>query len=448
MLAGCSIGPEYERPAVATPEAWQGQQPGAGSVPAAEWWRGFQAPQLDGLMEQAIAVNFDVAAALARVRQAEAQLKIVGGPLLPTVNATVNPSRQSNPPIQHKAGSQYNNFLVGFAASYELDLWGKNADAVEAAKAGVDASRFDRETTTLTVQANVAATYFNILALRDRIKFAKENLAVAEHTLDAFRARADAGTASGLDVAQQETLVAEQRATIPPLVQQLRQSTYALALLVGRLPEEVAVPVGTLDAISLPAVGAGLPSELLARRPDVQFAEAQLVAANANLKQAHALIYPSISLTGQDGIESAALRSLFTPGALMFGFGANLLQPIFQNGALEGGIQLREARYDELVQTYRKAVVSAFQDVESGLVGIEMTVQQEVAQRLAVETAHRAYEIAEAQLFGGTIDIVTMLNTQRTLFQAEDLLVQAKQLHAQAVLALFKAMGGGWRRPE
>jgi outer membrane protein TolC len=183
---------------------------------------------------------------------------------------------------------------------------------------------------------------------------------------------------------------------------------------------------------------------LLTRRPDVQFAEAQLRAANATVKQAYAAVFPTISLTAQGGLESRALSSILDPSSVLYLLAASATQPLFAGGALEGGKELQEARYDELVQDYRKAVISAFSDVENGLVGVALTSQQQTAQQAAVDTAQRANDIAQAQLFSGTIDILTVLNTQRTLFQAQDLLVQAKLLHAQAVVSLFMALGGGW----
>jgi outer membrane protein TolC len=187
-----------------------------------------------------------------------------------------------------------------------------------------------------------------------------------------------------------------------------------------------------------------LPSDLLKRRPDVQKAEAQLIAANATTKYNIASVYPSISLTAQGGVESNALRTLFDPVGAMFSIGASLLQPVFKGDALEGGIDLSKARFKELSFTYQKTVVSAFQDVENALVAVEMTGKQEEAQKAAVATAQHAQEIVLAQMRSGTVDILTVLNVQRTLFQAQDQLVQVKLAHVQALVQLFLALGGGW----
>lgn len=447
LLAGCSVGPDYQRPETPAPQAWAERNAAATPWPSMTWWQDFASPPLNAFMEEAQRTNFDIGAAMARVRQAEAQVKIAGASLFPAVAAGGGAARNRSIATTPNSGGSpvgTNTYNAVLSASYELDFWGKYADARDAAVAVAQATRFDQQTTALTIEANVANTYFAIAALQDRLAVARNNLTIAETTLDAIRARVSAGTASGLDIAEQESVVAEQRAALPPLTQQLKQNVYTLAILTGKLPETVAVPAGGLAASTLPAVAAGLPSGLLARRPDVQFAEAQLVAANANIKAAKAALFPDISLTAQGGLESAALSKILDPASVLYSLAASVSQPIFEGGALEGNIELQQARYDELVQNYRKSVVSAFGDVENALAAVDYGTQQEAAQKVAVETAQRAYEIAQAQLYTGTIDIITMLNIQRTLFQAEDLLVQVKLAHAQAVVSLFRALGGGW----
>jgi NodT family efflux transporter outer membrane factor (OMF) lipoprotein len=271
-------------------------------------------------------------------------------------------------------------------------------------------------------------------------------VANAEEVLAAIRDRMEAGTATALDVAQQESVVAGQRATIAPLEQQIRQDGNALAILVGRLPEQMTVKPEVLSGIRQPLIQPGLPSELLARRPDVQSAEAALVAANANIGNARAQFFPSIQLTGSGGFQSVMLATLLQHTGLIYAFGTSLTQPIFEGGRLEGQLEQAKGRYDELLQDYRKAVVSAFSDVENALVAVQKTAEEEDAQRTAEATARNAYEIAESQLRGGTVDITTVLNTQKTLFAAVDALTQARLAHLQAVVGLYKALGGGWGR--
>ncbi len=443
-IAGCSVGPDYIKPETASPESWSSQANGAALTPSQDWWQGFGQPPLNRIMDHALQGNFDLAAAKARVAQADAQLRIASASLFPSLQLNGGASRTGAQSLSSGKPANTNNINLLPTVSYELDFWGKNRDSSDVAQADADSSRYDLETTRLTLQSGVAITYFTILALQDRLSVAEQNLNNALDTLEAFKARMQVGTASGLDVAQQESIVAEQRAAIPPMRQQLRQNSFALAVLTGALPESLTLDRTPLATDTLPSVNPGLPSDLLKRRPDVQRAEAQMIAANATVKYYIASVYPSITLTGQGGFESNALKTLFDPVSVLFSIGASLTQPIYKGDALEGGIELSKAKYQEMTATYQKTVASAFQDVENALVAVEMTAKQEEAQKAAVATAQRAQEIVLAQMRSGTVDILTVLNVQRTLFQAQDTLVQVKLAHVQALVGLFMAMGGGW----
>ncbi len=444
VLAGCSVGPDYRRPDIELPKTWTGAA-GRDEWPGLTWWRDFHADELDRLMTAAHDSNFDLAIAVARLKQANAQATIAGAPLLPQIDAGAEGERLRSPPTT-PTGSKL--FSANLSASYELDFWGQLRDQAEAARLTAAASLFDRETAELTLQSAVANSYFSLLSLNERIELAENNLKASEDVLDAYQTRLEVGTASALDVAQQENVVATQRAVLPPLIEQQRQTRDALALLVGRTPEGLIAPGGTLEMVKLPGVAPGLPSGLLQRRPDVQSAEAKLQASNQTVKAATAALFPSITLTAQGGSASSSLSDLFKPAGLFYSLIAGASQPIFQGGALEGGQLLAEGHYDEQLATYRKAVISAFVDVEDALAAIEQEGRREEADKVVVSTAQRAYDIAQAQLYNGTIDILTVLNTQRTLFQAEDDLAQARLGHAQAVVGLFKALGGGWQSLE
>jgi NodT family efflux transporter outer membrane factor (OMF) lipoprotein len=443
-LAGCSVGPDYRRPEIDPPKTWTSAS-GRDEWPGLTWWRDFHADDLDRLMKAAHDGNFDLAIAVARLKQANAQATIAGAPLLPQIDAGAQAERLRDPPTT-PTGSKL--FSATLSASYELDFWGQLRDQAEAARLTAAASLFDRETAELTLQSAVANSYFALLSLNERIDLADHNLRASEDVLDAYQARLEVGAASALDVAQQETVVATQRAVLPPLIEQQRQARDALALLVGIAPDGLNVPAGTLERVTLPGVAPGLPSGLLRRRPDVQSAEARLQASNQTVKAATAALFPSITLTAQGGSASSSLSDLFKPAGLFYSLIAGAAQPIFHGGALEGGQLLAEGQYDEQVATYQKAVVSAFVDVEDALAAIEQEGRREEADKVEVSTAQRAYDIAQAQLYGGTIDILTVLNTQRALFQAQDDLAQARLAHAQAVVGLFKALGGGWQSPE
>lgn len=454
-VSGCSLVDEYLRPATPIPTAWSESGPVAPAAtpvaawPAADWWRGYGSSALDAYMKQAETANFDLAAAIARVRQADAQARIGGAPLLPAVDLSASGDRTQTPSlIPHNSSARptiKNTVSTSLSASYELDFWGKNAAALESAEAAAQASRYDQQTVFLTVQSSVATSYFDSLGLQDRLAVARANVANAEGVLAAIRDRVRFGTATDLDLAQQESVVAGLRAVVPPLEQQLRQDANTLAVLIGRLPEQVQIETGTLAGVSIPVVAPGLPSELLERRPDVRYAEAQLIGANADIGAAKAALFPSVKLTAEYGFESLALSTLLHSNSVLFSLGSNLAQPIFHGGALEGERNLKEARYDELLQNYRKAVVSAFSDVENAINATRKTKEEEEAQQAAVATAQRAYDIAMAQFRAGLIDITTLLNTQKTLFAADDALAQSRLGHIQASVGLFKALGGGWR---
>ncbi len=453
LLAGCSVGDAYVRPAVKPPTAWKAAAaPAAAAWPSADWWRYFRSLRLDELMRQGQQGNFDLAAAMARVRQADAQVAIAGASLLPSLSGSAGATRSR---ASSSAGSSSStkgtvkpvyttstNTLLN--ASYEIDFWGKNANTVNSAEAAAQASRFDQQTVVLTMQSGIATTYFDLLGAQERVRLAQESVVNSQSILAVFRDRLLAGTATSLDVAQQESVVATQRAAIPPLEQQIRQDFNALAVLVGRLPQEMELVPETLEMIGVPPVAPGLPSELLIRRPDVQSAEASLRAANADIAVARAAWFPSISLTGQGGFQSVDLSKMMSHSSLLFSVGPTLSLPIFDAGRIAGTVEQKRARWDELAQTYRKAVVSAFSDVENALIAVEKTAEEVEAQKVSESTARRAFVIAQEQMAGGIVDVTSVLNTQKTLFSAQDALIQARLAHLQAVIGLYKAMGGGW----
>ena len=402
--------------------------------------------QLNGLIEDAQRANDDIAAAIARVREADAQARISGAPLLPSVSACGAATRESLLNLTSAGTTTTNEFSALLSASYELDFWGKNRAALDAARLAAAASRYDRVTIELTVMTSVASTFFQAVEAHDRLSVASDNLASAQSTLKGLQLEKTVGVITALDVAQQETTVAVLNAAIPPLQQQLLQSIDALAILVGKPPEEVNITTGTLAELSEPKVIPGLPSELLARRPDIAEAEAQLMAANANIAVARASFFPSINLTANGGYVSTALSSLFNPASRVFTLTGGLSQPIFEGGALSGQYSYSKARYAELLANYHKAVISAFGNVEDALVTLQQTALQRERQEEAVAKARHAYEMTQVQFHAGTINILTVLSTETALFAAEDALVQVKYSHLAALIALFNALGGGWQK--
>jgi NodT family efflux transporter outer membrane factor (OMF) lipoprotein len=454
-LGGCLLTGDKPEPGLDIPPAYSAgpRSPAVAvaAVPPLDWWRSFRSRELTEIIEEARTANLDIAAAVARIVQADANARIAGAPLLPIVDLNGSATRlrtsqstSAGGTTGSLGGSERDLLSASLTASYEIDFWGKNRSAMRAAEQTAVASRYDREVVGLTTVVAAANAYFQVLATQDRLRVARNNLASATRVLNLIQQRLQAGTASALDTAQQESLVNTQRAAIPPLEQTLRQNRVALAVLMGRSPESVRIRGGSLRSIAYPRVTPGLPSELLAQRPDIREAEAHLAAANANVENARAQLLPSITLTGEGGYQSAILRTLLRPESAFYTAAAGLTQPIFEGGRLLGNLDLQKGRQDELLQAYRKAVISGFADVENALDGIRQTAQRERLQREVVTSSRRAFDISEQRLREGTVDLVTVLQTQQTLYQAEDALAQARLAHVQAIVSLYQALGGGW----
>jgi NodT family efflux transporter outer membrane factor (OMF) lipoprotein len=452
-LGGCLLSGDKPDPALDIPQAYEHgvKNPvlAEAAVPSLDWWRGFRSKELTELIEEARNSNLDIAAAVAQIEQADAQSRVAGAPLLPNVaaNGSATHSRSSQTlgsGFSTGGGSEHDDLTASLTASYEIDFWGKNRSALRAAEENAVASRYNREVVGLTTVVATANAYFQVLAAQDRLRIARENVASARRILDLIRQQFSAGTASDLNVAQQESLLNSLRASVPPLVQSLQQNQAALALLIGRPPGHVAIRGGSMRGIAIPRVTPGLPSELIAQRPDIRQAEANLAAADANVYNARAQMLPSITLTGEGGYESAVLKTLFRPESAFYTLTAGLTQPIFDGGRLQGNLDLQKGMQDQLLQNYRKAVISGFTDVEKALIAIRQTTQAEVLQREVVSSSRRAFNLSEQQLHAGTVSLVTLLQTEQTLFQAEDSLSQARLARLQALVSLYQALGGGW----
>jgi outer membrane protein, multidrug efflux system len=460
-LSGCILGSERPELNLEVPEKYRAASSASpdAAVPVLDWWRGFGSSELTSLMDQAQINNLDVAVAIAQVVQADAQVGVAGAPLLPSLSGAASAERAhfgSTSSASSNLGgvvigggggggsSNFSQFSTSLTASYMLDFWGRNRAVLYAAEESATASRYNREVVTLTAIITVANTYFQILAAQDQLRVTRENLAAAERILALIKTQFAGGTASQLDVSQQEALTATQRAAIPPLEVTIGQNTAALAVLVGRAPANFSVKGGSTRRIKVPRVTPGLPSELLYQRPDIRQAEAQLAASNFSVEQARAAFFPQIQLTGTGGFQSSALASLFSPGAAFSTLTASLTQPIFDGFLLES--QLKQAKGVQLqnLQAYRKAVLSAFSDVEMALIALQKFTLQERLQAQVVASSRTAFDVAEKQLRGGTINLITLLQAEQTLFTAEITLVQVRLSKLLAASSLFQALGGGW----
>ena len=449
-LSGCILGSERPDLSLEVPAAYReaGRTAPDSHVPALDWWRGFRSNELTTLMDEAQIHNFDIAVAIAQIVQADAQVGAAGSPLLPSVTGTSTAEQVRSVSSNLGGGVGFSNtfsqYSLGLTASYMIDFWGKNRATLYAAEENATSSRYNREVVTLTTIVTVANTYFQILAAQDELRVARRNLAAAERILTLIRQEFAGGTASQLDVSQQEALVATERAAIPPLEIILRQNIAALAVLVGRAPANFTVKGGMMTQIAIPRVTPGMPSELLNQRPDIRQAEALLASSNFSVEAARAAFFPQIQLTAQTGVQSAALASLFGPGAWFYTLSAGLTQPLFDGFLLES--QLKQAKGVQLqnLQAYRKAVLLAFSDVEKALVALSQSILQERLQVEAVASSRKAFEVSETQLRAGTVNLITVLQTQQTLLTNENVLAQVRLTKLLAASSLFQALGGGW----
>lgn len=441
-LTGCALE-DVNRPVQTVPAAFPGS--GAERTALLSWWRAFGSRELNTLMEQAAVANLDVRAALARIERAEAQARVVGAQRFPFVVASIDGSRSQT---SGTTGSSINppsrsNFVSGtLAASFELDIWSRNRDQLNAALAEETASRFDRDAILLSTQGAVVNAWLQLGAARDRLAIAQRNLANAERIRAAVQQRTVLGASTALELAQQDSLVASQRAALPPLRQSAETSVHNLAFLVGQAPQSAWVGQPTLGALRTPAVRPGLPSALLQRRPDIRLAEARLEAAEANVSAARKAMLPTISLTAAGGYQSSALVNLVRPESLVWSLGAGLVQTVFDAGRLQALSDVAVAERKELLEAYRRAIVASLLDTANALTAVRESEAREAAQRTVITKTREAFRIAEQRLKEGAIDLQTLLSTQAALFQAEDILVQDRLARLQAAVSLIIALGG------
>lgn len=449
LLAACSGPAPRLDSGVQPPSAWQSADTPGALQSNRQWWTQFGSPELERLVEQARLGSYDLAAAVARVRQAEASATIAGAPLLPELTAGLNANRQKL--IHGKGYSQLDvspenrsldYYDAELSASYEIDFWGGKRAARDSAVFGVQASEFDRATVELTLLSGVANSYTQALALREQARIAELNLANAQNVLHLVQTRFDAGSATALELAQQKSLVAEQQRRLPLVQQQAREALISLAALLGQPVQALPLPTQSFAQLHWADIASGVPSDLLSRRPDIASAEAKLAAAQADVTVARAAMLPKITLTASlgSGADLAAdlLRTTF------YNLSSGLTAPIFNNGRLSAERDKAKARQDELLETYRGAIINGFADVEKALSSIRGLDEQRQWQSEELKQAQTAFDIAQSRYQAGAEDLLTVLQTQRTLYAAQDLNVQLRLSRLQASIALYKALGGGW----
>jgi len=446
LAAGCALH-EVEQAPPTLPTAFAAPPIGTdASWPGKNWYEGFGSPELSALIAQAASDNLDLSAARARVAQADARARQAGAAILPSVDAGANGNYLAGHSVNGSAHET--DWAALLSASYEIDFWGKNRATARSASRLADASRADRDTVSLTTQAGVADGYFQVLSLRQRLAIATLNLNAAQKLLDIIQARFDVGLSNPVDLASQKAALATAGLVIPELKRQEAEALAALALLLGRPPEQFSVEGRNLDSLLEPTIGSGLPAELLTRRPDIFMAEANLKAANADLLAARAALFPSLSLTASGGVQNPALNaaviSLSGAGPTL-NLGASLTQTIFDHGRLQAVRAEAQAKDDELVAAYKAAILSSLADVENALSAVSHLQDARALQQENVAQSERAFDGATLRYKAGSGDFLTVLEAQRTLYAARDQFSQYRFARFQAFVALYKALGGGWQ---
>lgn len=417
-----------------------------GHWPSSDWYHGFASRELDSLVAQASSGNLDLVAARARLAQADARARQAGAALLPSVDA----GGDGNFLAGHSAnGSAHEtDWSALLSASYEVDFWGKNRATATAAKYLGAAARADRDTVALTTLAGVADGYFELLSLGERLEVARLNRAAAQELLDAVQARYRAGMSNPVELATQRAVLARAESTIPELQEREDEARTALALLVGRPPEGFRIDPMPLSKLTEPPIAAGVPSELLARRPDIYMAEANLRAADADLVAARAALLPSLSLTAAGGIQNPAMQAavitLSGTGPTL-NLGAGLIQTIFDGGRLRALRAEAQAKDEELLAAYRGAILAALVDVENSLSAIHHLDTMREFQAVGLAQSERAFAGAELRYRQGSGDFLTLLEAQQIMYAARDQYSQYRLARLQALVGLCKALGGGWQ---
>lgn len=446
-LTSCSFIPKYNRPNVDTAQSWSGEMADKDVSPRAQiaydWWKSFGSDELNALMDQALTHNNDIKAAVYRIQQARSSVTVARSTLLPQASASGNLSRDRDIRGNNSFGDS-DGYNAGVDISYELDLFGLNRAQLAGARANLLGSKFDADALALVVMGDVASTYFDLLGARERLRIADENLANSRDVLRIVNAQYEAGSTSGLEVAQQKSSLGSFEASRASALQEIKNYENALAVLIGRAPQTVTVEKNDFQNLQVPSIAAGQPSMLLTRRPDIALAESQLLAANADIGAARSAFFPNISL----GVGlSAAASPISGPATAGLSTGASLLAPIFQGGRLLGNLGISQARQKELVENYRKTVLVSFQEVEDALAAERATADRETAYTTAVTQARKAFDISTARYKAGSIDFLTVLNSQVTLLQAQQNLSLARNGRLNASVQLFRALGGGWQSP-
>ena len=466
FTCACAVGPNYKRPKVDVPVTYRGASPDGSaqkdSQPAGDssqrsstpslqslgdqkWWEVFQDPTLQDLIRTALKQNYDVRIAAARIMEARAQLGITRADQLPSVNAGATGMNDRVPRTKFAPETETSFNAVGASLAWDLDFWGKYRRATEAARANLLATEWARRAVTNSLVSDVAASYFQLRAYDLQLEISRRTLASRRESLQLTRTLSDGGASTMLDVRQAEQLVATAAESIPSLERQIQQEENFLSTLLGMNPGPIARGIKLTEQAHAPEVPAGLPSVLLERRPDILAAEAELMAANAQIGVARAAYFPQISLTANSGFLSSALTSLFTGPAGFWNFGGSLTQPIFAGGRIKSNVKLSEARKEEMLLTYQRTIQQAFRGVSDSLVEYQKNREFRERQQELLLAAQDAAQLSEMRYRGGATSYLEVLTNETNSFNAELGLAQAQLNELLGLVDIYRNLGGGWQ---
>jgi len=420
--------------------------PTVGSAELTLWWKQFNDPMLTQLVEDALKANLDVKLAVARLRQARAAQGIAVAALWPTLSASTEYMRETGVPINGKVGSAQNFYQAGFDAGWEIDVFGGQRRNIESAQASTLAAVEGVSVAQVSLVAEVALDYIQLRGYQQEIVIARKNLKSQQNTALITRQRASTGLLSQLDIANADANVATTEATIPVFETSAKQSIYALSVLLARPPAdllELLAPSGNIPGVP-ERIPAGLPSDLLRRRADIRQTEAQLHAATALIGVATADLFPKFSLTGTLGLQSNQLSMLASSAGRIYSGGPSVTWQIFQGGAIVSNIRMQEALRDQSFITYQETVLGAFQDVENALVAFNKEQEHYKSLKDSVDANSKAADLSLQLYTEGLLDFLNVLVAQRSLYTAENALVQSSQNISTDLISLYKALGGGW----
>ena len=450
ILSGCTVGPNYKRPDLDVPSTYRTAAPGGAAADSAaglgdaKWFDVFQDEQLQNLIRVALQQNFDLRIAATRVLQAQAQLGITRADQFPTISggAGLNTQRQSATVLFH--GFEETTGNISMSASWEIDFWGKYRRATEAARANLLASEWGRRAVVNTVISNVATAYFELRALDLQLEISKQTLDTRQNSLKLEQALEQNGSTSLVDVRQSEQLVYTASETIPNVERQIEQDENLINILLGRNPGPVERGRKLTEQPHPPTIPPGIPSSLLERRPDIQQAEAQLIAANAEIGVAKAAYYPDIALTGNAGYQTLALSKLFNGPSAFWTVGPTLSVPIFTAGKIHSNVKLTEAQQQQALLTYRQTMQQAFRDVSDSLIGYQKNREFREQQELLTASAQDSSKLAEIRYQAGVTSYLEVLTNDTNYFAAQLNLAQAQQNELTSLVQVYNALGGGW----